>query len=207
MPDWPQSPAVARLFQRADQWFQQGRAAVHDQLPCRQGCSHCCHGTFAVTVLDHMHIQRGMALLPPITREEIATRARAQTSSMETAFPRLTRSGYIDDWADEELDHLVTRFSYLPCPALDQNGSCLIYAHRPMTCRMMGLPVEREGLVEGACDVQTSVPLIRISDIARREETELAKKEAALIAEWHTNADQTGEELLLPYGFIDEPVA
>ena len=155
MPDWPQSPAVARLFQRADQWFQQGRAAVHDQLPCRQGCSHCCHGTFAVTVLDHMHIQRGMALLPPVTREEIATRARAQTSSMETAFPRLTRSGYIDDWADEELDHLVTRFSYLPCPALDQNGSCLIYAHRPMTCRMMGLPVEREGLVEGACDVQT----------------------------------------------------
>jgi hypothetical protein len=72
---------------------------------------------------------------------------------------------------------------------------------------MMGLPVEREGLVEGACDVQTSVPLIRISDIVRREETELAKKEAALIAEWQTNADQTGEELLLPYGFIDEPVA
>ena len=55
--------------------------------------------------------------------------------------------------------------------------------------------------------MQTSVPLIRISDIVRREETELAKKEAALIAEWQTNADQTGEELLLPYGFIDEPVA
>jgi Fe-S-cluster containining protein len=207
VPDWSQPPAVSRLFQHADQWFRKGRAAVQEQLPCRQGCSHCCHGTFAVTVLDHIHIQRGMTLLPSATREEIAMRARTQASSMKTAFSRLTRSIYVDDWTDDELDHLVTRFSHLPCPALDEQGSCLIYTHRPMTCRMMGLPIEREGLVEGACDVQTSVPLIRIPDIVRREETELAKEEAELIAEWQTSTDQIGEELLLPYGFIDEPVA
>jgi Fe-S-cluster containining protein len=145
-----------------------------------------------------------MALLPSVTREGIAARARAQTSLMEIAFPRLTRSVSVDDWTDDELDHLVTCFGDLPCPALDEQGSCLIYAHRPVTCRMMGLPIQRGGLVEGACDVQTSVPLIRIPDIVRREETELAKEEAALIAEWQTGTDKIGEELLLPYGFTDE---
>ena len=63
----------------------------------------------------------------------------------------------------------------------------------------MGLPVESEGLVQGACDVQTSVPVIRISD-ALREEAELAEKEAASSPRQRTH--RTGEELFLPYGFM-----
>jgi hypothetical protein len=36
-----------------------------------------------------------------------------------------------------------------------------VYEFRPITCRTMGVPVESDGMVHGACNVQTAVPIIR----------------------------------------------
>lgn len=199
-----------RLFERAKRWFEEGRAALK-QIPCRQGCSHCCHGIFPITILDQSYIQQGLMRLPSATRSAMTARARVYATSIETRFPRLTQSTYIDRWTDDEIDAVVTAFDQVPCPALDDRGSCLIYGHRPITCRMMGLPVQRDGLLEGACDVQTSVPLIRLSDVASRKENEVVEEEANLIAEWRTATRPEGEELLLPYAFLSasltEPIA
>ena len=104
-------------------------------------------------------------------------------------------------------DDLVNQFSDLPCPALSSNGRCLVYAYRPLTCRMMGLPVESHGLVHGACEVQTFVPVIRLSEALRQEEDRLAETEAGLIDKQRQITSNDGEEVLLPYGFLSPSVA
>jgi hypothetical protein len=41
----------------------------------------------------------------------------------------------------------------------------------------------------------------------RQEEDRLAEKEAVLIAEQRHSTSSGGEEILLPYGFLSQPVA
>lgn len=199
--------ARRRLFQQAEEWFQRGHAALLESLPCRQGCFRCCYGPFAITLLDELELQQGLQTLPSQSRHDIHTRAQVQVATMEAAFPRLTQSRYLDQWNEEDVDDLVTRFGDLPCPALSAEGGCLVYAHRPITCRMMGLPVETNRLMQGACEVQTFVPVIRVSQALRQEEDRLAEKEAVLIAEQRHSTSSGGEEILLPYGFLSQPVA
>jgi len=203
MPRWPPSQeARRRLFQHAEGWFQRGRAALLESLPCRQGCTRCCYGAFAITLLDQLELQQGLQALSPPIQDNIRARAQSQMKTMEEAFPRLHQSPYVDEWKEGELDGLVTRFSELPCPALDSDGRCLVYAYRPLTCRMMGLPVESAGVAHGACEVQTFVPVIRVSEALRQEEDRLAETEAGLIEEERHMTSRDGEEVLLPYGFL-----
>ncbi len=61
--------------------------------------------------------------------------------------------------------------------------------------------------MQGACEVQTSIPIIRVSQALRQEEDRLAVKEAGLIAEQRHVTSSGGEEILLPYGFLSPSVA
>lgn len=71
----------------------------------------------------------------------------------------------------------------------------------------MGIPSEVDGVVHGACAVQTSVPLVRLSQSLRREETCLVEAEADALALLRQGEGAQGEELLLPYAFLPDDAA
>lgn len=126
---------------------------------------------------------------------------------MTRAFPALKQSPSLDHWDDRDIDALVGQFASVPCPALHSDGSCKVYEDRPLTCRLMGIPVDEAGTVQGACEVQTSVPLIRLPRSLRREEQHLAGLEATLLSIRKVESDRPspqGEEVLLPYGFLPQ---
>lgn len=202
----PSSPSSRRLFAQSEQWFHRAQAALLGALPCRRGCHHCCIGPFAITILDAAELQRGLPTLPKQVREDIEERARKQIATFESAFPRLTATPFLDTWPDSEIDRLASQFAGFPCPALDGDGACLVYPFRPLTCRTMGIPAERDGLVEGACDVQTAIPLIRLTPSLREEERQLAEQEADDIAALREAQPGVGEEVLLAYGFLPDLV-
>lgn len=196
---WPSG-----LFERTTHWFHRAKAALAAELPCRQGCSHCCVGLFSVTILDRREIQRGLRSLAVEERLKIERLAGRQVGLLSAAAARLHRHPFIDDWPDEETDRLLEQFDGLPCPALKSDGSCSLYAFRPLVCRSMGIPVEVEGLVHGACGIQTSVPLIQVSRALRQEENLLARAEAEELARLREDLGTEGEELLLPYAFLPD---
>ncbi|HEX9742028.1 MAG TPA: YkgJ family cysteine cluster protein [Nitrospiraceae bacterium] len=200
----PVSPPGRRLFVQSEQWFHRAHAALLGALPCRRGCSRCCIGPFAVTILDVAELQRGLPTLPEPILRNIESRARAQIATFESAYPRLAATPFLDEWPDSEIDQLATQFADLPCPALDADGACRIYPFRPLACRTMGIPVEADNLVQGACEVQTSVPLVRPSRATREEEQQLAGQEAAEIAAQRQTDQESGEEVLLVYGFLPD---
>jgi Fe-S-cluster containining protein len=192
---------LSTLHQKSDEWFARARASLLGELPCRQGCCRCCHGTFAITRLDAVEIQRGLDGLEPSVRADIQLRAARQRSQIESAFPQLQASVSLDAWPDAVLDDVAQRFRDLPCPALHADGSCRVYRFRPVTCRMMGIPIESGQTSEGACDVQTAIPIKRLPRVLREEESRLAEQEAA---ELRRPGDRPGcgDEVLLPYGFL-----
>jgi Fe-S-cluster containining protein len=193
---------ISSLHERASQWFERSRAAMLGELPCRQGCSLCCRGPFAITVLDAEVLRDGMAALALAVREDIEACAQAQANAMEAEFPRLAASKYLDDWPDSEIDALASRFADLPCPALDSAGDCRVYAYRPLTCRMMGIPTDGNGLVQGACEIQTAVPVVGLPIIFREQEERLAEGEASDIGALRESRAIAGDEVWLPSGFL-----
>lgn len=143
-----------------------------------------------------------MVALVSEQRQGIERRARRQLDAIERRYPQLGASPFLDGWDDRVVDDLVSQFADLPCPALQADGSCGVYAYRPATCRTMGIPTDEQGLVQGACEVQTAVPLIRLSRALREEEDRLAEKEAAALDSIRERTGTQGEEMLLQYGFL-----
>ena len=190
---------LARLARKTDEWFHRASAALLGQVPCRVGCSQCCLGLFPVTRLDADLLHEGLAQLPVDKRTLIQQRASAQVSALETAYPNLLASSALDGWSDGEIDHAVSRFDQDRCPALSDDGLCSLYAYRPLTCRSMGIPTQAGQMVEGACRVQTFVPIVRLSESLRAEEQELASLESAALT---VHGTSEGEEILLPYAFL-----
>ncbi|MBH0180018.1 MAG: hypothetical protein HP491_19695 [Nitrospira sp.] len=203
-------PLSSSLFDKTADWFERAKSALGDNLPCGRGCSHCCVGLFPVTTLDRQEIQRGLRTIPSEQRQAIEVKAARQARMIEASAPQLVRHPFIDHWHDRDTDVVVEQFRELPCPALETDGSCSLYEFRPLTCRSMGIPVESEGIVQGACAIQISVPLIRLSPSLRHEEDRLAGEEAEQLVQLRDRQKMPGEELLLPYAFLpdvfEEPV-
>jgi Fe-S-cluster containining protein len=125
---------------------------------------------------------------------------------METLFPQLIQSNLLDNWSDQEIDRLAREFHHHPCPALEENGRCGVYHHRPLACRSMGIPTEDLGLTHGACEVQTSIPILRLPAALREEEDRLAQEEATSLEVFRQATGSTGEEVFLPYGFLHREI-
>jgi Fe-S-cluster containining protein len=198
----PASSNPPPLYQKTDHWFQRASAAFLGEVPCGLGCTSCCIGPFPITLLDIHTLQQGLAELPADARHRIEQRAIEQTAAMETAFPQLIHSDLLDDWSDQEIDRLATEFQHYPCPALEANGRCGVYHHRPLACRSMGIPLEDRRVVFGACEVQTFIPIRRLPIASREEEARLAQEEAASLDALRRATGLTGEEVFLPYGFL-----
>jgi Fe-S-cluster containining protein len=197
-----QPPVPSLLAHQTDRWFQRAAAALLGKVPCEAGCSGCCIGPFPITLLDRRSIREGMSTLPEGTRQTIEARAREQANAMESVYPQLARSRFIDAWPDSTIDRLVDHFHQSPCPALGNDGLCILYDYRPLTCRSMGIPTEHAGVVNGACEVQTFIPIVRLSAPLQAEEYELARREAQALEACQSVERAEGEEMLLAYGFL-----
>lgn len=196
------SPLPLPLFQQASHWFRRARASLLGAIPCSQGCCQCCIGIFPITRLDALELQRGLDTLPSAHKLTVVARAREQIALLEAAYPVLQSKPGLDSWMDSSLDDMVERFGDLPCPALAADGSCSVYAFRPITCRTMGIPSETNGMVHGACTVQTAVPIVRLSPSLRTDLHRLAEDEAIALSTLHSAQLESDDELLLPYGFV-----
>src|SRR5581483_119549 len=188
------------LHDRAERWFERASAALLAALPCGRGCHQCCIGLFAITRLDADRLTAALRALPPDHADRIRSRARSQRTALEAAHPALRETKTLDRWADADVDAAAAQFSAERCPALEDDGSCAVYADRPMTCRMMGIPLEEDGVVRGACAVQTAVPIVRLPTSHRKEEDRLTELEARALESRPSSGD--GDEVWLPYGFL-----
>lgn len=192
------------LFESTARWFERANASLLGELPCRRGCAHCCVGIFPVTLLDEQVIQQGLKALSDSRRKRIVETAAAQVLQLTAVKLQLRKNRYVDHWPERECEQVIEDHSTWPCPALESDGGCGIYQFRPLVCRSMGIPSEDAGLVDGACSVQTAVPLIRLSSALREEENRMAASEAELLEALRRQQGVEGEEILLPFAFVAE---
>ncbi len=136
--------ALADAARRSGKW-----------LVCREGCTQCCIGVFAINQLDALRLQRGLedlAASDPEKAGRVKARAREAVARLSKDFPGDTSTGVLHE--GKVAQRRFAKFANdEPCPVLDpETGSCDLYASRPMTCRVFGPPVRSEdGL--GVCEL------------------------------------------------------
>lgn len=148
------------LLASLDRWFTRGQRASEGRVPCRAGCSACCHGPFDVSVADAELISEAVARLPAAEREEVFRRAAGLLGRMRELEPGWTDPYEIAALGEARFDRLTDALAEEPCPLLDDAGRCRIYADRPLVCRLIGLAmVTPAGRVIGnECPVQDRFP-------------------------------------------------
>jgi len=128
-----------KFLARADAWYRGVREKHPDRVPCTKGCRDCCLGLFDVTLLDRDLLREGMAAADEATRRDIEGRATAILERLHAAWPGL--GGTLEGWTEGEIDDLCDALGPVECPVLGPSGECRLYEHRPLTCRLSGVPV------------------------------------------------------------------
>lgn len=127
------------LLSKVDAWYRSVKERHPDQVPCAKGCRDCCIGLFDVSLADRDLLREGLAAADPEVRKDISARAAALTARLRELAPDLDDT--LDGWSAEDIDDLCDEAGEVECPVLGREGECRLYAHRPLTCRMSGVPV------------------------------------------------------------------
>jgi Fe-S-cluster containining protein len=148
------------LLTRLDAWFAAARREAGGIVPCREGCSACCHGPFDISVADAELIGEAVNRLPPGARAEVVRRAAALLERMRALEPGWAAPYDVAALGEERFDRLTDALAAEPCPLLDETGRCRIYADRPLVCRLTGLPMGTPAgrVIENACPIQDRFP-------------------------------------------------
>lgn len=128
-----------KLLAEVDAWYRSAKAEHPGQVPCEKGCRECCLGLFDVSLADRDLLREGLAGLDPEARRDIESRAAHLLEELRRIEPELGLT--LDGWDAREIDDLCDQAGPVECPVLGREGDCRLYEHRPLTCRMSGIPV------------------------------------------------------------------
>jgi Fe-S-cluster containining protein len=130
-----------QLLTRVDGWFGHCLQLLPHDIRCGQGCSGCCRGLFDITLLDAWLMKEGFDLLRSSDRVVPMARAQARLVGLSLHWPEIAPPYILNVRPDAQWEQLMPEEDETPCPLLDANGRCLVYDHRPLTCRLHGLPL------------------------------------------------------------------
>jgi Fe-S-cluster containining protein len=159
MPEADGAPYPALLAQ-LDRWSAGAHQANPGVIPCRTGCTACCHGPFDISVADTLMIRSAVGRLPDQIRAGVAARATALAGRIKALAPEWSAPWDIGDIGDDRFDVISEALVEEPCPLLDERGACVIYHDRPLICRWMGLGMLAEDgrAFDNACPIQDQFP-------------------------------------------------
>jgi Fe-S-cluster containining protein len=129
------------LLKSVDRWFARSAVSAGNAVLCGKGCSSCCRGLFDITLLDACFLRQGFEGLAPPIQDKVRLRVASLLGTLRLTWPKISPPYIINVLPEEELDRLMPEEDPTPCPLLGDDGLCLIYENRPMTCRLHGIPL------------------------------------------------------------------
>lgn len=163
--------SYSSLLHRAAEWFQTVQARHASEMRCRQGCVLCCYGLFDISLPDALHVTLSLSALPAKTRSAAAASAAEIQKKITKQAPEL-KAPYLLKMGDDLLiDRIGARVPSPRCPFLAPDDTCFIYEHRPLACRIEGIPMVdiHDGLFGDWCELNfvAGVPSDAQDDLLR----------------------------------------
>ena len=129
------------LLGEVDSWFRRCLEKHPNLISCRSGCSECCRGLFDITLLDAFYLKRGFDKLPESIKVKNLKVASQRLEQLSLLNPDFVEPWFLNGIPEDDWDILMPEEDETPCLLLSEDGGCLVYEHRPMTCRLNGIPL------------------------------------------------------------------
>src|SRR5213593_63159 len=136
-----------------DEWFKQIRQRYASQMQSGKGCTACSYGLFDISLADALEVAQGFGELATPLQERVCSKGAELYREIRRAAPDAVEPlMFAED--DPRIDQIVDEAKSPPCPFLGGGGECLIYEHRPLSCRLEGVPMVDvcEGLFGDWCE-------------------------------------------------------
>lgn len=121
--------------------FERMQHEYTDAVQCKRGCTDCCHALFGLFPIEAAFLRDRFAKLDPALQQEVLKRAD-QAEEQLTKFQAMMNEAHADDPGMQAYAMARER---IRCPLLNDQGDCDLYAHRPVTCRIYGIPTTVQG--------------------------------------------------------------
>jgi len=92
-------------------------------------------------MLDACYLKYGFERLDPDKKTPVLKKARLRLKGLQALWPDFTPPYILNYRPEQEWETLMPDNDETPCPLLDNDGKCMVYDYRPMTCRLHGLPL------------------------------------------------------------------
>ncbi len=127
------------LVNRVDSLFENVKKRHSNLMACKPGCNDCCNVYYELSLIEAFYLS-GMFRegLLPAKRAQVLAIAKSVEPEFEKCramFHGLTEKGSA---SPRQLEDAASRLN-IRCP-LNEEGLCVLYDHRPVTCRLYGTP-------------------------------------------------------------------
>jgi Fe-S-cluster containining protein len=125
---------------RAETAFQEMQKAHGACIKCEPHCSDCCHAVFGLFLIEAGYLKEHFDKL---TAEEKRA-ALARCEQAEKSLERL-QNMLREHEGDPQMQAYIMSRERILCPLLNEEQECVLYTHRPITCRVYGIPTKVQG--------------------------------------------------------------
>jgi len=125
---------------KVDEAFRRISEAHPELVKCSPGCTDCCYALFDLTLIEAMYLNHHFnAEFTGETREALLEKAGfvdRKIFKLKKAAYKANQEGKTPEAVVEEMARERIR-----CPLLNENMRCDLYPHRPLACRIYGVPL------------------------------------------------------------------
>ncbi|MBI4774634.1 MAG: YkgJ family cysteine cluster protein [Deltaproteobacteria bacterium] len=155
------------LRTEVDRLFETVRSRHADLVRCRLGCDDCCNAVFELTLVEAAYVHFAFQSEAPRTERRKALRKADRSQEQLRTLYLKTRERPI---SKSELCLEIAR-ARVECP-LHHEHRCLLHEHRPVTCRVYGIPtvVHGKGVTCGKSGFEPGVayPTVNLDGIQNK---------------------------------------
>jgi len=128
------------LVDKADAAFREMQKEHGSCMKCEPHCSDCCHAVFGLFLIEAGYLKEHFDRLADEEKRAALLRCEEAGKSLE----RLQNMIQAHE-GDPQMQAYVISRERIPCPLLNEQQDCILYAHRPITCRVYGIPTKIQG--------------------------------------------------------------
>jgi Uncharacterised protein family (UPF0153). len=132
------------IVAEVDAVFNKFETEMSDLVRCGKGCSDCCHALFDITLAEAIYINHKFnEKFSGLERSTIMERA----DTADRQIHKLKRKVYKASQEGRPAAEILMEVSRarVRCPMLSDDDLCSMYEHRPITCRLYGVPTSIAG--------------------------------------------------------------
>jgi len=145
------------LQKRADRIFEEVKKRYPKEVRCKIGCTDCCYALFDLTLVEAMYIN--YQFFKNITDKKRQEEILEEANRIDRRVYKIKRKLFKEREKGVPTEKILEEASKIKmkCPLLDEEGRCILYEHRPVICRLYGLPLSFDGKVR-TCSLSGFVP-------------------------------------------------